>query len=814
MSQSANPDQADLLEAAEPQDAEPSDLARAEAGDAPPEALAQDAPAAEGEEAGEEAAAKAAPKVKVRPVKPLAERFARLLLTPVEAVPADRLPIKAEPIDLPDSAIEDIHLLLTGTFFAQAGIDLASRAPAEIPRFLAEARRVRDELQDRDAAVVELNGLLGNQFLQCVVLREIVLVMQDLRSADQELQRESASAFTYLPPEYALIPDAARQRLLLARIGEQGNRYWQIALGLANECKAPRDAVWLPGMSFLAADPQSRHVVERGLDGEVHWQYNSAFTADHALRAPVKVTRHANLEGEPRYLIADQGTHRVIEVDDEQRITWQYGVMGQSRDLEGYLNGPLDIQFTPQRSYLIADSGNHRILEIQNRKIIHSLGETDGLDRPVYAERLDNGHTLIVDELRHTIFEFDTRFKRVRECAFFRPGMDERLKTGKGLKVLRRRNQNLLLSDGEKLLEIDYLAQKLLWFTQLRTLQPLLSRPLELGGPDSAAIETKAYDTFDSGPPPAEIVTLRQMLMSVPLFESEKMPFFYEELEKMLKFRDYHPDTLIVEQGKPLKSMFFIQSGIVEILAEKEGEPVIEMKPGDSFGMMGIVFVEPRQSNIRAKTHCGLFELEKKPFDRLIENYPEIAAKITRLASERLAVSRIKQGQTEEKTKARFQEVLAMQKARFASAHSKVSEAKTAAPGEAATAAPTIKPTVQRAGFRPRRADYNEAEQHLIHEALAKGEQCLEVHIFLHITSMMKGARAFLLILVLERLGHILRSIPSLEDIKGEKTVGAEVVITLATTHSVDQVIEDASSVAEVDKVEVIPLGAEAGTKA
>lgn len=812
MSQSANPDQADLLEAAEIQDAEPSEIAidavAENAGENAPEALAEEG-GADAEASGE----KAAPQVKARPVKPLAERFARLLLTPIEAVPADRLPIKAEHIELPDSAIEDIHLLLTGTFFAQAGIDLASRAPEEIPRFLAEARRVRDELQDRDAAVVELNGLLGNQFLQCVVLRDIVLVMQDLRGADQELQRESASAFSYLPPEYALIPDAARQRLLLAHIGEQGNRYWQIALGLANECKAPRDAVWLPGMSFLAADPHSRHVVERGLDGEVHWQYNSTLTAEHALRSPVKATRHSNLEGEPRYLIADQGTHRVLEVDDEQRITWQYGVMGQSRDLEGYLNGPLDIQFTPQRSYLITDSGNHRILEIQNRKIIHSLGETDGLDRPVYAERLDNGHTLIVDELRHTIFEFDTRFKRVRECPFFKPGMDERLRTGKGLKVLRRRNQNLLLSDGEKLLEIDYLAQKLLWFTQLRTLQPLLSRPLELSSSDSAAIENKAYETFDSGPPPAEIVTLRQMLMSVPLFESEKMPFFYEELEKMLKFRDYHPDTLIVEQGKPLKSMFFIQSGIVEILAEKEGEPVIEMKPGDSFGMMGIVFVEPRQSNIRAKTHCGLFELEKKPFDRLLEHYPEIAAKITKLASERLAVSRIKQGQTEEKTKARFQEVLAMQKARFASAHSKVSEAKTAAPGEA-SAAPAIKPAIQRPGFRPRRAEYNEAEQHLIHEALAKGEQCLEVHIFLHITSMMKGARAFLLIMVLERLGHIIRSIPSLEDIKGEKTVGAEVVITLATPHSVDQVIEDASSVAEVDKVEVIPLGAEAGSKA
>lgn len=769
------------------------------------------ATATDTEEITPEIAAEDPPHATQRIRPPLAERFATLFFEPMPPVPADRLPHKAEPLELPDSAVEDIYDLLTASFFAQAGIQLAKRAPEELPRFVAEAERVRNELQDRDAAVVELNGLLGNQFLQCVILRETVLMLQDLRAANASIGRESALACSCLPENYSLIADAPRQRLLLIRHDQGENRYWQLSLSLMDGFKAVRDVTWLPDLHFLVADAQSRQVAEIALDGEVPWRFDTAHSPEHALRTPVRATRFADAEGRPRYLLADQSNHHVLDVDAGQRINWQYGVMGQSRDLDGYLNSPSDVQFTPQRSYLVSDSGNHRVLEIQQRKLIRNLGESDGLDRPIYAERFEDGSLLIVDELRHSVFEFDARNQRKSECQFFKTGMDDRLRTGKGLKVYRRANRNLLLCDGEKLFELDYRQQKILWFTQLRNLHTLLSRPLELINPDEARIESKAYETYDNGPPPTEMVTLRQMLANVPLFAAEKTPTFFEEVEKLLKYHEFHPNTLIVEKGKPLKSMFLIQSGVVEVFSEKAGEPVTDMSAGESFGMMGIVYVEPRQADIRAKTHCGVFELEKKHFDRLVENYPEIEAQITRLASERLAVARIKQGQTEEKTKARFQEVLAMQKARFASAHAKVSETR---PSSGEPAAPAIKAKLARPGFRPRRITYSDAQKQLIHEALDQGQQCLEVHIFLHLTSMMKGARAFLLIMVLERLGQIIHSTPTLEDIKAEKSTGAEVIITLATQHARDQVLEDAASVAEVDRVEVLALDREAETTA
>ena len=737
-----------------------------------------------------------------------APRFSRLYFTPVKPVPADIVPHKEEFLELPDTAVEDILVILTGAFYTQTGIDLASRGPQELDRFAAEARRIRKELQDRDAALVEFNEILGTYFLQCVVLRETVVALQELRAANQGSPTGSAWAGSHLPPDYFALADQGRQRLLLAKTAPEGTTFWQIGLGHLPDCKAVRDVLWMPGLSFLLTDGQSRQVMELGFDGRVNWKLGTDLSPEHGLRSPVKATWYRDSDGNKRYLIVDQAHHRVLEVDENQQVTWQYGVMGQSRDLAGYLNTPVDVQYTPQKTYLICDLGNHRVIEVQiglgsqGSKIIQSFSEVDGLDRPVYAERLPNGHTLVVDEVRHGILEFDTKHQRVRECYFFRPGMDERLKTGKGLRAFRRADNTLVLIDGERLMLVDYINQKILWFAQLRTLQPLLSNPIELAAVEAAtALQlSRAYENYDTVVAPTEMVTLRQMLMQVPLFESEKMPYFFEDLEKILKFRDFQPGAMIIEKGKPLKSMFFIQSGSVEMLGENEGEPVVEMKAGESFGMMGIVYVEPRSSTIRAKAHCGLFELEKRAFDRLQEHYPEIAAVVTKLASERLAVTRIKQGQTEEKTKARFQEVLAMQKARFSSASAKVAEA-------APAGVPPVRPTAQRPSFKAHRPEYNEEEKHLIHEALEQGQRCLEIHIFIHRTCMMKGARAFLIIMVLEKLGHILRSTPSLEDIRAEKATSSEVIVTLATNAQLEQVIEDASSVAEIDQVEVISLG-------
>ncbi|PKL77757.1 MAG: hypothetical protein CVV27_04610 [Candidatus Melainabacteria bacterium HGW-Melainabacteria-1] len=728
-------------------------------------------------------------------------RAARAAFVPLRAVAPDIMPRKEDVIELPASAVDDILAILSGAFFEQTGVDLASR-PDELERFGEDAARVCEQLQEMDSALVERDQVLDTYYFQTVVLRETVMALQALREVEAE-RSGSIRAWTHLPAGMFMVPDQARDRLLLAQVQHEGRVFWQLNLGQLGGFKSPRAVMWLPQMRMLVTDQQSRQVTELCLDGRQIWQLDSENVAELALRSPVKSTVYFDSDGQKHYLIVDQGHHRVFDVTPDQKLQWQYGVTGQSRDLEGYLNLPSDIHYTPQRTLLIADTGNHRVLEIQRNKIIRSYGEADGLDWPVFAERLSNGHTLVVDQARHCIFEFNDKHQRVHECVFFRPGMDERFKTGKLNYVQRLGDDHMVISDGDRLLEVDWRKQNIVWFGQLKQLQQLIPQPVALLGADSGSgLLGKSFERYEAGSAAPELVTLRQMLMKEPLFADAPAPVFFDELEKLLRFRDFQPGAPIVEKGKALKSMYFIQTGSVEILAESDAEAGSELKAGESFGQAGIIYVEPRQASIRAKSYCGLYELEKKAFDKLIADYPDIEARVNKLAAERLVVAKMRQGQSTEKTQARFQEVLAMQKARFSSAHKTTEPATAASPA----AAPAIKSTVTRPSFRPRQAEYTEAEKLLIHDSLAQGQQCLEVHVFLHRTSMMKGARAYLLCVVLGKLGTILRSIPSLEAIQSDQTIGYEVIVTLATQAALDQVIEDASSVAEVDKVEVVSL--------
>ncbi len=720
----------------------------------------------------------------------------QLCFAPVKPSSPERVSRKENPLELPDSAAQDVYHILTGAFTEQTGIDLASH-PETLAIFLAEAQQVRLKLQEADAAFVELEQVLGTYFFHYLVLRETVQLLQELRAAGIQTIQGSIRPGAYLPLGTFAIPDPGRQRLLLAQAQAEDPEYWQLNTSQFATSPNPRDVLWLPDLHLLLTDTQARSVIETDISGQIHWQLNTN-SPDLALRSPVRSTRYRDDSGQMRYLIVDQGHHRVIEVSAEQELLWQYGITGQSRDLDGYLDLPSDVHYTPQGTYLIADSGNHRVLELKGQKVIYSYTQADGLDWPVYAERLGNGHTLIVDQLRHMIFEFDTQHVCVRKCIFYQPGMDERLKTGKIQHVMRRDNGNLLISDGDRLLEVDYLKQRIVGLTALRQLQSQLPRPIELSDVASTGFKGKSFDSYEASSGP-ELVTLRQMLMKVPLFEGAPAPQFYEQLEKILKFRSFNAKAEIVEQGKALKSMYFIQSGEVDLLAEKAGEPVVSLKAGESFGLMGIVFVEPRAASIQAKTECGLYELEKKLFDKLLENYPEIEARVHKLAAERLVVSKLKQGQNSEKTQARFQEVLAAQKAKFAGATAKAEN----------SPAPAVQATVQRASFKPKRPDYSEAQRHLIHEAIKQNLHCFEVHVFLNITCIMKGARAYLILMVLEKLGSLIYSQPSLEEIQAEQAKGLEVIVTLSTSHSLEQIIEDASQIAEVNKVEVIALETE-----
>jgi outer membrane protein assembly factor BamB len=108
--------------------------------------------------------------------------------------------------------------------------------------------------------------------------------------------------------------------------------------------------------------------------------------------------------------------NRVILVNEEGRIIWQYGqfnVTGSDRD---QLNTPVQATFLPNRSVLITDQVNERVIEvsIRTKEILWQYGTTgttgigpDQLSNPNSAELLENGHILISDENNNRAIEVD-----------------------------------------------------------------------------------------------------------------------------------------------------------------------------------------------------------------------------------------------------------------------------------------------------------------------------------------------------------------------------------------------------------------------
>src|SRR5690606_9277680 len=137
---------------------------------------------------------------------------------------------------------------------------------------------------------------------------------------------------------------------------------------------------------------------------------------------PVKVSYYApDDEQEALILIVDQGAHRVLAVDQHSKVQWQYGKANQAGSLEGFLNGPMDLQWTDQDTCLIADTGNDRVLEVQRSdgQLLKILGPDLGLSGPTHAQRLLDGQTLIVDAGNYRVLELDEAGDVVTECFYF-----------------------------------------------------------------------------------------------------------------------------------------------------------------------------------------------------------------------------------------------------------------------------------------------------------------------------------------------------------------------------------------------------------
>src|SRR5579863_4463085 len=102
--------------------------------------------------------------------------------------------------------------------------------------------------------------------------------------------------------------------------------------------------------------------------------------------------------------------NRVIVVDQQGHIVWQYGQAGVTGSGANELNVPVFAIQLPNRNIMVVDQGNNRVIEIDrsSKEIVWSYGPKSGpgaLNNPNSAELLPNGHILIGDENNNRVIE-------------------------------------------------------------------------------------------------------------------------------------------------------------------------------------------------------------------------------------------------------------------------------------------------------------------------------------------------------------------------------------------------------------------------
>lgn len=119
-----------------------------------------------------------------------------------------------------------------------------------------------------------------------------------------------------------------------------------------------------------------------------------------------------------------------------------------------------------------------------------------------------------------------------------------------------------------------------------------------------------------------------------------------EHLAEHLKMLEVAPGTYIFREGDSADSMFLVLQGDMEVLKKpKHGSDarVAVLGPGDWFGEMGVIDVQPRSASVRTVSPARFLKISAADLDRLyrfdVKAYSIIVLNIAREMSRRLRVA-------------------------------------------------------------------------------------------------------------------------------------------------------------------------------
>jgi hypothetical protein len=255
----------------------------------------------------------------------------------------------------------------------------------------------------------------------------VVLGVAGCAAPDPDLMStgEQARLASFNAPGNILFTDQFNNRVV--EIDPGGNIVWAFGHGpgdtSARSIVGTNDAERVGGLTLMAgtgippgATPNCKagcvdnRVLLVDREGDIVWQYGRfgvTGSGPDQLNTPVADWYLPN----GHILITDQGNQRVIEVRPwDKAIVWQYGQTGVAGAEAGQLDNPNSAMLLENGHILIADENNDRAIEVTHTTpsaIVATFSARRTTSGVAFASRLDDGHTLLTDSNNSRIVEVD-----------------------------------------------------------------------------------------------------------------------------------------------------------------------------------------------------------------------------------------------------------------------------------------------------------------------------------------------------------------------------------------------------------------------
>lgn len=202
--------------------------------------------------------------------------------------------------------------------------------------------------------------------------------------------------------QHLLVADERGNRVLIQDL--KGDTVWTYGKRPGETLRKPRLAQFTPNGEILIADTGAQRVLRVNLKGEQTWvfAYPELSPQARGLAHPAFVHSHGE-----QVLIADTGQRQVFAVDGGGKVIWRFNgklafnLRFQHQLIQPERFMPVSVFALGEDRYLVADQGNGRVLEISAKGKLHWI-YPDKKQPPLpalnFAYRLANGNTWLCSD--------------------------------------------------------------------------------------------------------------------------------------------------------------------------------------------------------------------------------------------------------------------------------------------------------------------------------------------------------------------------------------------------------------------------------